>query len=76
MRIIAGLVHPPVCCQAAIRLLEPQRPVMPRCNGGGDITRLAAGVARQLEGNRNAGLYWAARRALESGAERPPGVAG
>lgn len=55
--------------QAAIRLLEPQRQAMPRCNGGGDTTRLAAWVARQLEGNRNAGLYWAARRALESGAD-------
>ena len=46
-------------------LSPPRRPVTG--NGGGDITRLAAWVAGQPEGNRNSGLYWAARRAVESG---------
>jgi hypothetical protein len=31
-----------------------------------DIGRLARWVARQPEGNRNAGLFWAASRALEA----------
>jgi hypothetical protein len=31
-----------------------------------DIGRLAGWVARQPEGNRNAGLFWAARRVLEA----------
>ena len=35
-----------------------------------DIGRLARWVARQAEGNRNAGLFWAASRALE--ADRQP----
>lgn len=39
-----------------------RRPPVP----GTDIARLAAWVARQEEGNRNAGLYWAACRALEA----------
>jgi hypothetical protein len=37
---------------------------MPRKDG--DIGRLAAWVAAQPEGNRNAGLYWAACRAVEA----------
>lgn len=32
----------------------------------GDVSRLARWVARQAEGNRNAGLFWAANRALEA----------
>jgi bifunctional DNA primase/polymerase-like protein len=55
--------------QAARRLLCPPRrgtPMPPR-NGNGDVTRLAAWVAAQPKGNRNAGLYWAAHRAIESG---------
>ena len=31
-----------------------------------DLGRLARWVARQPEGNRNAGLFWAANRALEA----------
>lgn len=54
---------------AVIRLLEPwrqpdrsaSRPAMDR-----GIGRLARWVARQAEGNRNAGLFWAASRALEA----------
>jgi hypothetical protein len=55
--------------QAARQLLSPARPgapAMPR-NGAGDIEHLAAWVAGQLEGNRNAGLYWAANRAIDHG---------
>jgi hypothetical protein len=54
---------------AATRLLEPQhqpdspaqRPVVDR-----DLSHLCRWVAAQPEGNRNAGLYWAANRALET----------
>ena len=54
---------------AATRLLEPdhqpesaaQHPV-----AGRDLSHLARWVATQPEGNRNAGLYWAANRALEA----------
>jgi hypothetical protein len=55
--------------QGVRQLLDPPRrgmPSLPR-NGDGDITHLAAWVASQPEGNRNAGLYWAAHRAIESG---------
>jgi hypothetical protein len=37
-----------------------------------DMTRLAGWVARLEEGNRNAGLFWAACRALDAG--RPDGL--
>jgi hypothetical protein len=54
---------------AVTRLLEPQRqpqstPVhpAPRC----DLSHLAHWVASQGEGNRNAGLFWAANRALDT----------
>ena len=54
---------------AATRLLQPpeqqQRP-QPRHDPGGDLSRLAQWVARQEHGNRNAGLYWAANRALDA----------
>lgn len=53
--------------QAVRRLLDPQRRPMPRTQRNGDITLLAAWVASQPEGNRNAGLYWAANRVVESG---------
>lgn len=50
-------------------LLRPQR--QPDNTGsrqatGRDIDRLARWVARQAEGNRNAGLFWAANRVLEA----------
>jgi hypothetical protein len=54
---------------AVVRLLEPQKqqqrsrqPESP----GQDLTHLARWVAGQPEGNRNAGLFWAANRALEA----------
>jgi hypothetical protein len=54
---------------AAARLLQPasdpQRPP-PRRGPGQPIDSLARWVAAQPEGNRNAGLFWAANRALET----------
>jgi hypothetical protein len=54
---------------AAVRLLEPQRQQhrsrQPESSGQ-DLTHLARWVASQPEGNRNAGLFWAANRALEA----------
>ena len=64
--------------QAAASLLEPsrsrqRRPAPQRAPGGG-ISPLADWVAAQREGNRNAGLFWAANRALETnpGADLSP----
>jgi hypothetical protein len=54
---------------AVIRLLQPQRePQRPRHAQAGDrgISSLARWVASQGEGNRNAGLFWAANRALDA----------
>lgn len=54
---------------AASRLLQPQRqPERPGSRHAidRDVSHLARWVARQAEGNRNAGLYWAASRALET----------
>jgi hypothetical protein len=54
---------------AAARLLEPARNPRragPRKPPEESATRLARWVASQQEGNRNAGLYWAANRALET----------
>jgi hypothetical protein len=55
--------------QAVTGLLEParqqQRPA-PRQPDHHGIDRLAEWVAAQPEGNRNAGLFWAANRALEA----------
>ena len=55
---------------AVIRVLEPQRRHQPGLESQpareADVERLAAWVARQQEGNRNAGLYWAAHRALDT----------
>lgn len=55
--------------QAVIRHLEPSRPDrQPAASQHPDqgISRLARWVAAQPEGNRNAGLFWAANRALEA----------
>ena len=53
---------------AATRLLQPephlQRPRQPQ--PGRDLGGLARWVASQPEGNRNAGLFWAANRALDA----------
>jgi hypothetical protein len=59
----------PLDWAAVTRLLQPwrqpdrseSRPAI-----DSDIDRLARWVARQVEGNRNAGLFWAASRALEA----------
>jgi hypothetical protein len=52
------------------RLLQPQRhPRQDRRPGrasGPDLGHLAGWVAAQRQGNRNAGLFWAANRALEA----------
>jgi len=56
---------------AAVRNLVDPRPVhVPQQRHGnepGDVDRLVQHVARQTEGNRNAGLFWAACRAVEQG---------
>lgn len=54
---------------AAISLLDPdrRRPVRPDLTTLRDAGRLAAWVERLQPGNRNAGLYWAACRAVEAG---------
>jgi hypothetical protein len=55
--------------QAVTRLLEParqhERPAARQLPEHA-ISRLAGWVAAQREGNRNAGLFWAANRALEA----------
>jgi len=53
---------------AVTRLLEPgrQQHLQPRPAPGLDLTHLAQWVATQPEGNRNAGLFWAANRALDT----------
>jgi Bifunctional DNA primase/polymerase, N-terminal len=54
---------------AVIRHLQPQRqsqrPRHPQA-GHQDLSGLARWVASQAEGNRNAGLFWAANRALDA----------
>jgi bifunctional DNA primase/polymerase-like protein len=54
---------------AVTRLLEPERRQRPQRSGqrSTDAHRLAEWMARQHEGNRNDGLFWAAKRALEAG---------
>ena len=49
-------------------LLEPRRQIapQPRPAPGRDLSHLARWVAGQAEGNRNAGLFWAANRALDA----------
>jgi hypothetical protein len=55
---------------AVTRLLQPEprreRPRQPQ-TASRDLGGLARWVAAQPEGNRNAGLFWAANRALETG---------
>jgi hypothetical protein len=56
--------------EAAKRLLAPPRPAPVRGCGlqrGGRLDHLPDWVAQQAEGNRNAGLFWAACRAAEAG---------
>ena len=54
---------------AVTALLEPRRQAcrpQPGSAPGRDLSHLARWVASQAEGNRNAGLFWAANRALEA----------
>jgi Bifunctional DNA primase/polymerase, N-terminal len=53
---------------AVTTLLDPRRirAIQPRTAARGDLSHLAAWVERLQEGNRNAGLYWAACRAVEA----------
>ena len=54
---------------AVTRLLQPERQHPrpgPRPAQDRDLSHLARWVAAQPEGNRNAGLFWAANRALEA----------
>jgi hypothetical protein len=54
---------------AVTRFLEPQRqphPLQLRPARSLDLTHLARWVASRPEGNRNAGLFWAANRALDA----------
>ena len=55
--------------QAVRRLLDPPNPTPHGLFPPRDPGWLAAWVARQPEGNRNAGLYWAARRAIDAGGD-------
>jgi hypothetical protein len=51
----------------ATGLLEPGRQIARRQpHPGRDLSHLARWVATQAEGNRNAGLFWAANRALDA----------
>jgi hypothetical protein len=53
---------------AVTDLLEPPQPRrQPRAEHPREASHLAGWVAGLKEGNRNAGLYWAARRAIEAG---------
>jgi bifunctional DNA primase/polymerase-like protein len=54
---------------AVAQLLEPEPQQRPPRSGqrSADVRGLAEWVARQQEGNRNDGLFWAANRALETG---------
>jgi hypothetical protein len=54
--------------EAVTRHLQPQRQAPPRHPQPGrqDLSALARWVASQSEGNRNAGLFWAANRALDA----------
>lgn len=55
--------------QAARRLLDPPRPPGTRNPVSADGGNLAGWVAALPEGNRNSGLFWAACRAIDAGAD-------
>lgn len=55
--------------QAARRVLDPPMPRAVRAGAGGSLAGLIAFVAGLPEGNRNSGLFWAACRAAEQGAD-------
>jgi len=52
--------------RAVTSFLQPQRQPRHAEGGGHDIAHLTRWVASQAEGNRNAGLFWAANRALDA----------
>ena len=57
----------PLDWAAATRLLHPQpQPRQRQPQAGRDLDGLARWVAAQPQGNRNAGLFWAANRALDT----------
>ncbi len=67
IQTLAG--HGELDWQAATSLLKPsrqRRPRAPESLARHGMTGLARWVAAQAEGNRNAGLFWAANRALET----------
>lgn len=55
--------------RAIVRLLDPPRPAAPRGVQTRDHAALARWVAGLQPGGRNSGLFWAACRAVESGAD-------
>lgn len=60
----------PLDWAACKRLLDPPRPTTPwRSSSGGtpSLDQLARWLSEQVQGNRNAGLFWSACRALEAG---------
>jgi hypothetical protein len=59
----------PLDWEAVKALLRPHRlwPGGRMSRGAGTISWLQHWLARQPEGNRNSGLYWAAQRALDAG---------
>jgi hypothetical protein len=63
--------------EAAKRLLCPPQPYTPRRDGGrrgpGSARHLVAWLEGETEGNRNSGLYWAARKAAQAGDEEALG---
>ena len=66
---LRGPGHGRLDWQAVAGFLEPSRTRTtpePRHPAGGGMNALARWVAAQREGNRNAGLFWAANRALET----------
>lgn len=75
--IIARGRHPrPIDAEAIRELLTPQpgrtlRPVDPATLRERPVEQLAAWVAALPEGNRNAGLFWAACRLAEAGLPEP-----
>jgi hypothetical protein len=64
----AGLSWAAVSRTLDPEIARPQRPAI--AANGADVGRLASWVERLEEGNRNAGLFWAACRAVESGQAR------
>jgi hypothetical protein len=50
------------------RLLDPPAPTPPYRRNAGNGAALAEWLSRQVEGNRNEGLFWACKKALQDGA--------